>query len=308
MLVRNNSGLGDKTSRFQPNSWPDFWVVLNRIQGTLRLKDAHMAELMRMTEKEFRRLKNRRIEPRVPAGMALAHALNIGFDSLILNNIDYVALERHFYGESSYIPEKYTVAAQSHRRTVINLLNFIEMRRGWEMRQQTLRRFQLSESMFAEPDALINLRLPVDISEWLYKQFPNERFFYDMGKNSFETHSRSVVGEELRSSRNLRELFEMMFAGVAEKYIERNLKWVLTTKHYPIYTIEGTPSEELRSALGDQIYRSHATCLVRKGFISSIACYLGHPAQTVTKTACLAHGDSSCKFSVDLSEALKKRH
>ncbi|MGK5085056.1 hypothetical protein WDW37_17340 [Bdellovibrionota bacterium FG-1] len=300
MSVRNKSDL------LARSALPPVWQTLNRIQETLSLSDSAMADLMRLTSRDFTNLKTRNVEPLIRSTMALAEVINVGFDSLVTNAIDYVALSRQFFGNECYIPEKYVYGASSKRRSVVNLLDYVEQRLGWERRLQILRRFQMTEAMFTDPDAPINLRLSVDIGSWVLKQYRNEQLLVEMGRNAVNTHRNSPMGIELQKARNLRELFEMMCEFVLEKYIEKNFKWSIRFHDATTCSIDGVPDRELIPVIGANYINSRVGCLVRTGFMASIPGYLNFPTIEVKKTKCVSAGDGLCRFELDFLPVIRK--
>lgn len=286
---------------------PSLWDTLYRIQATLNLPDQEMADFMRLTRRDFSHLKSRKKEPSVGSIMAFAELINVGFESILINDIDYIALSKQFLGNVFYVPEKYTVGANSRRRTVINLLDYIEKRLGWEQRLQVLRRFQMTEAMFSDPNAEINLRLSVDICSWVLSYYRDETLIHEMGCNAVNTHRRTLMGQELSRAKNLREIFEMMCDFILEKYIERNFKWRIRFQDSMTCIMEGVPNQDLVPIIGESYVNSRIGCLVRGGFIASIPCYLDFPAVEIKKSKCVAQGDGLCRFELDFLPVVRKK-
>lgn len=284
---------------------PPIWETLHRVQVTLNLGADAFADLMQLTPPQFLRMKGRRQEPGVQSILALCNSLNMSLETFITGDIDFVAMVEQFHGNAAYIPEKYSVSANSHRRTVVNLLNYMETNLGWEKRAQVLRRHQMTEAMFTDPDALINLRFSVDISSWILKHYRDPKILFDMGRNAAVTYWNSPIRQRLAVARNLKELFELMFDSVAETYVEKNFKWQLASINAETLTLRGTPDPELVAKLGVSYMHNLQGCLIRQGFISSIPAYLGYPSAPVTKSACVCAGHDYCEFQVDLRPVIR---
>lgn len=284
---------------------PPIWDTLHRIQSTLGIKRERLAEMLALKPSELERLRRRQKEPLLTSIMSLCQHLNLGIENVTINDIDYLAMSRQFFGEHASLPEKYAVYAQSKRRTVVSLLNYVEARFGWQTRAQVLRRFQMTEAMFENPDAPINLRFSVDLCSWLLRFHRDPGVLLDMGANAVRTHLHSPVGHELSSSRNLRELFERMFDSVAEQYIERNFKWTIASADAFAITLRGVPDAELVAKLGTHYMHSLQGCLIRQGFVSSIPAYLGQPNAVVEKRRCVRADHAYCEYWIDLRPAIR---
>ena len=180
-----------------------FWNTLDRIQATLGLDAAEFADCFALTEREFTRLRQAGRSPKVTAAFECTRRLNIAFDALLSGNIDYVALSRQFHGDRLCLPERYAQGAQSRMRTAITFLDFVERRYDWRKRSAILRRLQVNEGVFADPDQLISVRFAADLCRSLYRFDKNREELIKMGQHSAVTYSQSPFAIEMRRSRNL---------------------------------------------------------------------------------------------------------
>lgn len=297
----NNEIFQDKS-----NTSLQIWSRIETIRIALDLSYADLAESLQLTESELLKLRADKREPTVKSVMAFCDALNIGFSTFMTGDIDIVALVKQFQGEPRYIPEKYTVKANSKKRTVINLLNFIEENFGWERKVRMLRYFQMNEAMFEDPDGDINLRLAVDLSDYLRKIVTTDSVFLEMGKNAVATYKNTEIGRALEKARRPIELFEMMFDGLSEKFVEKNFSWSIVKKGSSGIVIEGVPNDDIFSSLGENYLRSKSGSLIRQGFISSIPEYLGYSDAPISTLKCVSHGDDKTQYLVHLNPEHQK--
>lgn len=283
------------------------WPTLNQIQKRLGLSDSRMAELLLLSDKTFLSMRGRNKDISVRAAFHLSDVLNVSFESLVDGDIDYVTMAQQFWGNEQYIPEKYLKGANSKRRTAINLLNYIEDHLGWEQRWRILQRFQMSEAMFKEPDEPINLRFSLDICDWLLKYHRTPEVLFRMGQYSLRTNKDSVMGKELRKARNLREVYELMFSGVAEKYVEKNFIWKVESFLSSECLISGAPTPEAMELIGKGYVCAPSGMWIREGFISAIPGYIGYDSASVERLSCVSNGDPQVKFRVDFSSLIAKK-
>ena len=87
---------------------PPLWKTVDKIQDTLGINNFLMASLMCLKEKEFERFKKFNKDPSVTSAFSLCDSLNIGFESLMEGEIDYKAVFNQYFGNKSYLPEKYS--------------------------------------------------------------------------------------------------------------------------------------------------------------------------------------------------------
>jgi hypothetical protein len=284
----------------QPTSHPPqtLWEVIHRIQVTLNYNDFQMANMLQLLPTELERARQQKKDLSIKSAMSLSKQLNIGFEALITNQIDYKALVQHQAGNVCFIPKRYQCSALSRRRTVVNLLNYIEQKFGWEKKISLLRRFQMNESMFLAPNESINLCFSVDLAGEIFKYQKQESTLIEMGIHAANTHRHSPIGTSLSHARAVHEAFEMMFGGLLSEYVEKNFAWKLTKIHQYGCELEGRPNPDLKKDIPESYIQSQAGCLIRKGFIMSIPCYLNMPFATARKLSCVSQGDPSCRFEV----------
>lgn len=284
------------------------WPVLNRIQKCLGIDDRKMADLVRLTEKEMvkMRAKERDISPR--AAFYLADALNIGFEAIVTGRMDYIALAQQFLGNHSYIPERYLQGAHSKRRTVINILDYIKENLGGEQRWRTLQQFQMTESMFEDPDAPINLRFSVDICDMLLNRHRTHQTLFEIGQHSVRTNKNSEMGQSLQKARNVREVYEMMFSGISERYIENNFTWKIDSFSTEECLISGYPNEEIVNAIGKKYVYASSGMWIREGFIASIPEYIGMESAKIKRVRCVSRMDSKVTFLVNLELLIRSKN
>ena len=103
MHIRNNVSTINSKDSTEPKP---IWRTLGRIQHAIGINDHQMAEYMHMSSKQFVSSRARKIEPSVTAAMILCKAIHIGFDSLVLDNVDYTALAEQYSGNKSFFAEK----------------------------------------------------------------------------------------------------------------------------------------------------------------------------------------------------------
>jgi transcriptional regulator with XRE-family HTH domain len=284
---------------------PHFWTTIDQLRTELRLPHARIADLLGLTPSEYWLLRRRNKEPSVSSSMELSKRLNIGFESLILNQFDLQAVVRHFHGDLSHLPEKYAVGALSKRRTIIHLLNYIESYFGRASRAMILQEFQVTEAIFNDPDAPINLRFAVDLGSYILGYQKNPQTLIEMGKHSVFTTRHSPISTLLQEERTPLRVMEKMVTDITPRLIEANYQWEIISAEPTCLTLAGRPSQDLRSYLEPHYINSFVACMFRQGVMSAVPAYVGFPLANVKKTACVSQGDPQCRFEVHFQPTLQ---
>jgi hypothetical protein len=286
-------------------SVPSLWRTLERVQVSLGVDNALFAELMRLTENEWLRLKGSGREPVVRSVMALAQELRVSFEALMEDRVDYSTMALQFHGHEGCLPERYLCGAFGRMRIAQDYLDRVEKHLGWRKRAHLLRHLQLTEQALSDPETPINLNLTTDIIQWVLAEDGDDGTLLRMGSGLLEAQRQGPIGLALAPSQNLRELYEGFFGGVLERFWEKNYLWRLHSLTATEARIRGVPNPDMLQMIGERCAKNYATCLLRKGIVSAIPTLLGYAPNEVTKTACVALGDDYCEFSVDLSSSIR---
>lgn len=281
---------------------PNFWDTVNRVALTLNLTLDQIAEMMEITPYRLRVLQKFHRDPPVSSAMALSKRINVGFDALVLNDFDYKLMAQQYFGDTSGLPAKYEDNALARRRTVIPFFDYIERYFGWAQRALILRKFQMTEGMFINPDAPINVRFAVDLTKYLMDYYRNPGILEHMGWYSARSSRHAPFGVELGKSESATEVYDRAFNEVVPRYFEKNFVWKLIQLDTGSCVVEGKPSEELVATPGSENLIAPGVCRVRAGFLSSLPTYAHLPSMKVKKTACAAKGDDACRYHIDFAD------
>jgi hypothetical protein len=224
---------------------------------------------------------------------------NLCFESILHNSVDYKVLAQNAQGINYNLPERYQHLANSSRRSSLYMLDYIGQRYGQLNRLSILRKLQLNEATFCDPDAKNNILLPLDICKSLFEH-GSKQDIIGMGMHFSNYAKDSEVASFIQKARSVPEAYEIMFSGVLEKYVEKNFIWSLKNLNSDFCILSGILNPEARE-LGSQIINQHM-CLLRLGFISNITRFINAPTARVKKISCLAKGDASCDYHIFFSK------
>ncbi|HCM38359.1 MAG: hypothetical protein A2070_07240 [Bdellovibrionales bacterium GWC1_52_8] len=275
------------------------WNTLARIQITQNYSDAQLAELLKMTQREFLAHKAGRKDISILSALSLSEHLHIGVEALFNGQIDYTSLTLHHGGQDHLLPERYALKAMSRMRSAKTFLNYVEERYGWQTRAMLLRKFQIKESALVNDDALVNVRLASDICSFVHRYTNDLQPIVDMGHHSFNTYSSSKVGALIRTQEGMRTVHEFVVSEILGKYIEANFIWAIETISNQGCTVSGYPNPDVPEV---EEMHNPLMCALRTGFTSSVPRYLGFRNSSVRKTACIWQGDSRCRYEIQFPE------
>ncbi len=277
--------------------------TLEKIRLTLNLNVRIFSDYLKITEKSYTENSTLRKAPPLEALFNILEVFSLSFDSVIEGKINYKALSEHYHGNKSYIPERYTTAAFSKKRTSIHMLDFLENVFSWKTRLKVLRHFQIPESCFYCPDEMINIFFLSDLCEYLKVENFSEQTLFLMGQHSVISNLNSEFGKFLSTFGSPQDLHERIFTDLINQYYDKNHLYNLMDLKKNSCTIEALCNPKVTDLLKVRNLGNHDVCIARAGGFSSLTGYLGLPYSKVNEMTCVHKGDPSCKFEIDYSDA-----
>ena len=280
-----------KTNRSATNMWEN----LELIRSVLELEEREFAEILKVSDKEYSRLKKQKHSLSVDSALAVAERLNVGFDSIITGSIDFRAMKAQFQGDTAFVPERYSRGAKSKVRSAGTFLKYIETTYGSVKKDLVLRKHQFKEEALSDLDAFVSVRFASDLCKYVYKFSGSLEEVMNMGRYSAVTYANTAFGRDIRSTHDPRAAYAYVFGEVVEKYIEQNFWWRVEEVTREGCRVIGTPNIS-----PEECFKTHdpLMCYLRAGFISSVSAFLGMPISHIVKTKCIWNGDPHCEVRV----------
>ena len=283
--MRQDEHLSDKLVSIIRGPHPSHGFVVgifSRLVSGLGISTAELSELLGITHSELTRFLEGRFELSITSLYQLCAGLNISCDQLLSLSFDWSAAESFFRGKVSAIPDKYLEDPQSRVLTTLNLLNFVEAEYGSQIKATLLRRLQLTESMFKDPWACVNLKLALDFIKNLVEITQDTNAPFRAGRHSANTVAALGAQQQFTDIRTQRDVFDFLFSkGAVKKLIESNREWKIDKERngvihlsarIPEYALDHVEGRYLYSLQGD---------LVRMGYLCSMPAYVGLPSARV---------------------------
>ena len=295
--------LSNESSRLKKVKLPNTWDTIHRIEQTLGLFDQDLSDKLQLTHKELAKIRETKKEVSADKIFSLAERLDISFNSIVNGKIDYQALAQHYFGNKSFVPERYASGdAFSRRRSTLFILNYIEKNFGWKERLYVLRNFQLNESIFSNPDLPISFLFASDLCEYLRRYKLDRTSMIQIGVQSYRTVAGPLKAE-LANCTNVSEIYERMCGELIQKHFEKNFQYRVLKMNDGNCTISVRPNQMLTDLLETRSVSNPGTELTRLGITVALPTILGLPVAEVKQTASIHDGAKEIRYEIDFTEA-----
>jgi hypothetical protein len=232
--------------------------------------------------------------------------LNVTFDSVIENRVDYNVLASH-YASQDMMPSKYTEKANlSSRFTGAYMINYVSSTQGEKAAKILMQNFQLKASQFEDTLQVNNVVLATDLCEYICKYYGADEVFR-MGQHSVSLLKKSVQGQRLAQSPNVLSLFEFFCDEIAPKYVERNFQWSIADFGCDFIKVCGRPSEQLNDSFQAELKLGTSLPSLHAGIMKSLPSLIGDYRTKVETLKSIQNGDDCNVFHLTYSP-IKKTH
>lgn len=273
--------------------------TLQRLQTALSFNEEKFSSLLNLRLDEYRQLHSTHTPPSLQAIERLADQIDLCPEAILSGNINYAILSSRFSGCPTILPEKYTFASYSKRRTSIHLLDSIETRFGWKMRSDILKELQVNEAIFLDPDGFISIQFLVDLCSAIQSRLPQKDILFEMGKTSVNSNYHSKLGEIYLRLAGPKQIYENTFPELAKLYYDLNTHYKILKLSDTHCTLKTTPNPLLLELLKSKTIGSLGTCEQKRGVIACYPAYQHLPHAKVIETQCMHRGDLHCIFDID---------
>lgn len=275
------------------------YAVLEKARLQLDCTHSQWADVLELTLPDYARkyLVSRCGELPLFSLLSAVRRLDLSIESVLVkpNSLDFTALKEHVKGNQTYIPERYTSAAFSKKRSFVNSLNYIEKFRGYPTRNVVLRKLQIKEAALFDPDAPISINSMIDMYPHLRACGMQDAQIYHSGLYTMATSKNSPVGKALSKHKKTRDAYEHFFNELTVG-IEKNCHYSLSKLEDDYMVVDSISRVDAAEAMKVKHIGSADGCLVRAGVMGGVPALIGNPFVTVVETKCVHRGDSICRF------------
>jgi DNA-binding Xre family transcriptional regulator len=233
----------------------------------------------------------------------LANALEVTPEDILNGSVDFKLLAQRAAGHATALPEKYSRARYSKVRTSAYLLDYIEIRYGWQVRNRILQHFQINESIIADPDMQISIRFLADLCDYLTIHGFALSGFHEIGKFSSTSNSSGTLASLFRQEVSPMKAYERCFAELIDKYYDQNNVYTLRSLYSQSCSVEAQPHPRLLDDSDGHFFSNESICVAKGGGFASIMDYLSLPDAKVVEAECVNRGDQRCRYEIDFELA-----
>jgi hypothetical protein len=295
--------------RLQTDPASKLWQTLEKLRLTLGLEHRAFSELMETSYSQYQR---QRLGSRSPSALSievLGARLNLSFEAILRDEIDYPAAWAYFSGVSEHLPERYRVAAHSRRRPVMHILHYLSERYGEAIIPRVLRNFQIHPRLVRDLDGRVNVLLITDLCRHLADQGFTESEFFEAGCRSIAVNRGGRIEQVLRAERTLRAVYERLVLDLTPLFDE-NHHYRMKSLSDSRALVEIHQKPEVAEALRLRVFGHPQACVARRAIGATAPYYLGLPNARSRELQCVHRGDKACLYEMDFEfsrQILRKR-
>jgi len=272
--------------------------VLN-CQKIFGLSDELMAHQLQLSLKDFHLFKHQKEDIKIGKFEEFLKKLNVSATSVFTDSVDYDQIFHHFYGNMSYLQTKYSIGASGRKRTIINILDYIEKTKGKLEKLRILRRFQMSPYQFLDPDELINNNFIVDLFDQLLRDGYGLEDIVKMGEYSYDSIKGTDFGKKLEKQRNKKEVLEYIFVQAIDAF-DNNFDYKIKRLNSAQCLLEVRQNEQVAAAMGKKKIGSFPLSISKIGVMSTFARHIGQKDFKVELVRSAYNGQPCCEYLLDL--------
>jgi hypothetical protein len=262
-----------------------------------------MADLLIMTDKNYELRNASENPPNAMGVLSLTKQFNLDPRKFVAGSVDWDTLIQRLSGDSDAIPERYSVAAFSRRRTSNHVLSYLDRNLGSDYVSDLLNRFDLTESAFVDPDAYINLQFLTDLCDHLTKLGLRPNQFKAIGYESARINKNLGFSQHILESLKIKDAYAFLFDNLMG-YFDRNCEYRVVRLTETSCMVEAKQNNDVADALGKKTIGSAATCQIKSGVGASFPMSLGLPVADVRELKCIHRGDSVCTFEFNFENSV----
>lgn len=277
--------------------------TLERIRLTARMSRHEWLDLLGLQFSDYQKFKSGKLALTDKTLTNVARQFDLPVDDLEMGRIDFADLSMRLDQSDAALPEKYSKAAYSRKRSLLSAMEFIEKTYGWRLRLDILQKFGIPERQLQNAFEPISMRFITDLCFYLRRRSFTATDFFSMGSYTFDGNRNTVVAKLFSEQRSAAEAFELLF-GEALKLYEQNCDYKILSLDRAGATVQMSSNPHVAAEMGLRHVGNEHTCHFKAGIIASTPKYLGLSSATVTHPSCVHRGDGACIYEIQYGEPL----
>lgn len=272
--------------------------TLERIRMTAKISRHDWLDLLDMPYSDYQKFKSGQLLISERSLQNVAGEFAIPIRKIQTDRVDFSDLTMRLEASHAVMPERYSKAAYSRKRSLLSAFDYLEKTYGWRLRLDIQQKFGVPERDLRDAFEPISIRFITDVCAYLKRRSFSTADFQAMGAYAFDGNRNSVLAKVFGQTRNSAETFELLF-GDARNLYEQNCDYKILSLESHRVLVEMNSNPHVAAETGVRHLGNEATCLFKGGIFSTTPMFIGLPAATVTHTTCVHRGDSRCRYEIE---------
>ncbi len=277
---------------------------VRKIQFLLNENDDSMSLYFEYSTNDFVKVMNSGKSFRLYNYQKFLDVMNVDLESVLNDTVDFKTILFQMHKDMYYFPEIYTLSANGKKRTVINILDYIEKIMGATYKTLLLRKFQLRPYHLSNPDELINNNFIVDLLDVLKKNGFTEEQILKTGEESYYSNKNSDVGRIFAKYKTPSKLIPGIFEEHID-YYDRNFTYKIIKLNDNSCQLEVSQNNEVAESLGKTKIGSTLLSLYKAGVMTSFPKYIVLPNAEVKLVRCAHQNAPACRYEMKFFKQLQ---
>jgi hypothetical protein len=274
---------------------------ITNVQATLNLNDENLGERFGLSGADLKDVREGRSTLKAINLIMGTDSFNVSIDAILEDQVDFLFLGKQFLNGDQFLPEKYSIGAFGKKRSVTNILDYIEKKHGLVEKALLLRKFQLCLNHFDNNDEMINNSFIVDLMNEISKRGYSRQDIIEMGENSYICNKDNLLGMSLKKRKTSKELLEYIFQE-AIVHFDKNYHYKIHQLTEDFCEVRLFQNQDVLDALKIPKMGSPLVSLMKQGVINSFPRYIGNVDFKTTIVKSIYNNDEYCSYQINYSE------
>lgn len=284
-----------------------FWENLEKVRNTLLLNEFEFAEHLDLSGEFYKATRKRQHFLPLSCLVELASIYGFSPEDLLTSDFDLSTII-DIDNSRNTLGERYSYATFSTTIPILNIINYIEFKKGISVKVDVFKRFGLSPSCFYDSTLKTNLHLISDINFYLKSYHGLQDIeFRLMGEQFVKIMRRTKLEAPFKEARTLQDIMSI-FIEVISGQLDQNYHYQIQKMTKDFAILDTVPRKRLIEELGVPADRisNEVTCLTKMGLMASVTSLYNGTKAKITKIDSLFSGGTSNKYLIDFSSCNSK--
>lgn len=275
-----------------------FWFNLEKIRDSLLLSDEEFSRMLGLKLISFIKARSNCDFLPINCVFDLAERYNFHFEDLL--TLDF---KLKLPNENVNLLDRYSYATYSHTKSIINILNYLEINRGHRAKVNVLRKFQISEDYIFNPTNKVNIFLISDIVKYLKNTYNfSDADFLAMGQRTPHASDNSFLKSKLTNHASLQSMYAQFFDECTHVF-DINCIYKLDSMNKDYAVVASIPKKEVLEELKLTLtqFGNDPMAITRCGVVSSMTWFQYGMNSPMRRISSIYNGDKYDRYLIDFA-------